>query len=671
MGFLSPITALIAAAITIPALVLLYFLKLRRRKVMVASTLLWRKAVQDLQVNAPFQKLRRNLLLLIQLLLLIALLIAMARPTQRTLVEPGKQVVILLDHSASMNASVSGDQTRLQQAKDRALELIDAIEAGSADADSASGGAMVVSFAHRAQVVQPFTRDPTLLRAAVRSVRPTDQLTNIAGAIDLVRPFAQAADASEEKGLTVYALTDGRAHLPESGELALPGAELRYLKVGGEDAAKNLAIVSFSARRDFEKPQIVSIFARVANYGPESVEANLTLSLDGKPVRVQPVRVPAAQPPQQQPGGRVTFGDPGNQSVQFDLVLTDAALLELRHDFDDVLEADNAAWLTLAPARRLRVLLVTEGNAFLERVIRSTKVRDLVLMTPDKFENQDPALLQRGGWDAAGLSGAEGFDVIVFDGYSPHTVPTVDSLYLGGVPPIEGFALRPPLESDRETQVILDWQRDHALMRYVVLDDVVLSRPSRMMLPTGGVVLATGQHGPLMAEVTVEGARHVVTSFNVLSSNWPLYVSFPVFISNSLQVLGLGNLADEAGIGLRTGQVAVVPVEADLERVTYRGPSELSGRVSRGRAILEVFERVGVYQTGDDVQPPDDRLAVSLLDPLESDTRVAPALEVGTIASQGASTATSIRKEVWPWFVWAALAVLLVEWLVYTRRMHL
>jgi len=672
MGFLSPTTALIAAAIAIPALVLLYFLKLRRRKVMVASTLLWRKAVQDLQVNAPFQKLRRNLLLLIQLLLLIALLIAMARPTQRTLVEPGRQVVILIDHSASMNSTdAPGNRSRLEEAKSRALELIDAIEAGSADAE-AGGGAMVVSFAHRAQVVQPFTGDPTRLRAAVRSIEPTDQLSNVAGAIDLVRPFAQAADASDDKGLTVYALTDGRAHLPESGELALPGAELRYLKVGGDEPTDNLAIVSFSARRDFEKPQLVSVFARVANYGLEPAEANLTLSLDGKPVRVQPVRIPAAQPLASPSAGSTSGGgEPGSQSVQFELVLTDAALLELRHDFDDALGADDAAWLTLAPARRLRVLLVTEGNAFLERVIRSVKVRELVLMSPEKFENQDPALLQRGGWDAAGLSGAEGFDVIVFDSYSPKSVPRVDSLYLGGVPPMEGLELRPPRESDRPTQVILDWKRDHPLLRYVVLDDVVLSRPGRLVLPMGGVVLATGQHGPLMAEVTDEGVRHVATSFDVLASNWPLYVSFPVFTSNSLQVLGLGNLADEAGIGMRPGQVAVVPVEADVQRITYRGPQQLSGRVSRGRAVLDVFERVGVYETDADVEPPDDRLAVSLLDPLESDTRVADTLAVGTVASQSTSAATSIRKEVWPWFIWAALAVLLIEWLVYTRRMHL
>src|ERR1700677_2528821 len=78
--FLNWPIALGAAGIAVPALLVLYFLKLRRREMAVSSTILWRKAIQDLQVNAPFQKLRRNLLLLLQMLLLLFLLLALSRP---------------------------------------------------------------------------------------------------------------------------------------------------------------------------------------------------------------------------------------------------------------------------------------------------------------------------------------------------------------------------------------------------------------------------------------------------------------------------------------------------------------------------------------------------------------------------------------------------------------
>src|SRR5438477_9104730 len=100
--FLNIWPAALAAAIVIPSLLFLYFLKLRRKEMPVSSTFLWKKAIQDLQVNAPFQKLRRNLLLLLQLLLLIALLLSLARPVANYRPGAGKQTVILIDRSASM-----------------------------------------------------------------------------------------------------------------------------------------------------------------------------------------------------------------------------------------------------------------------------------------------------------------------------------------------------------------------------------------------------------------------------------------------------------------------------------------------------------------------------------------------------------------------------------------
>src|SRR4051812_26851607 len=104
-SFLNPWAAAAAAAIAVPTLLILYFLKLRRRELAVSSTLLWKKAIQDLQVNAPFQKLRRNLLLLLQLLLLALLCLALSRPVANFSQGAARLSVILVDRSASMSAT--------------------------------------------------------------------------------------------------------------------------------------------------------------------------------------------------------------------------------------------------------------------------------------------------------------------------------------------------------------------------------------------------------------------------------------------------------------------------------------------------------------------------------------------------------------------------------------
>ena len=77
MGFLTPL-ALAFAALSIPILVL-YMLRLRRRDVLVSSTLLWQRLLRDREANTPWQRLRRNLLLFLQLAILALLTLALAR----------------------------------------------------------------------------------------------------------------------------------------------------------------------------------------------------------------------------------------------------------------------------------------------------------------------------------------------------------------------------------------------------------------------------------------------------------------------------------------------------------------------------------------------------------------------------------------------------------------
>ena len=158
----------------IPIIILLYLLKLRRTPVVISSTLLWLKSLQDLTANAPFQRLRKNLLLLLQIVILICIVVALARPYVRAQGAAGRNICILLDRSASMQV-VEGGGTRMDLAKEAALGIVDEIERGDK--------VMLVTFAETSNVLAELTDDRARIRAAIEGVIPSDTRTRLKDAM--------------------------------------------------------------------------------------------------------------------------------------------------------------------------------------------------------------------------------------------------------------------------------------------------------------------------------------------------------------------------------------------------------------------------------------------------------------------------------------------------------
>ncbi len=129
-------------------------LKLRRTPVAVPSTYLWQRTIEDLHVNSIWQRLRKNLLLLLQLLVIAALILACLRPGFRGDESLGNRAIFMIDNSCSMQAT-DVEPNRLSAAKKRALEMLDSM--------SASDVAMVIAFNDRADVRQGFTSDRRFL----------------------------------------------------------------------------------------------------------------------------------------------------------------------------------------------------------------------------------------------------------------------------------------------------------------------------------------------------------------------------------------------------------------------------------------------------------------------------------------------------------------------------
>src|SRR5207248_4301022 len=143
-------------------IVLLYFLKMRRQPLEVPSTFLWRKSIEDLHVNSLFQWLRDNVLLLIQLLIVLLLIYSVLAFQVHGRTSSGKHYILLIDNSASMSAT-DVSPSRLEVAREEALREIDA----HADGDTG----MVIAFNSRASILQPYTADRGLLRAAVNGIK--------------------------------------------------------------------------------------------------------------------------------------------------------------------------------------------------------------------------------------------------------------------------------------------------------------------------------------------------------------------------------------------------------------------------------------------------------------------------------------------------------------------
>ncbi len=670
--FLNTLPAAIAAATAIPLLVLLYFLKLRRREQPVSSTLLWKKAIQDLQVNAPFQKLRRNLLLLLQLLILAALVLALSRPVANYTPGAGPRTIILIDRSAPMSATdIPNGRTRLDEAKKRAADLVKTL--------GRNGEAMVIAFDDTAQTIQPFTSDIPALLNGIDSIQPTDRLTDLEPAYRLANAqaaFTSGYSARNRVPPDVYLFSDGRAH--DADKASVDG--ILHFEQIGSDTAHNIAIVAMNAKRDYQQPTHVQVFARLANYGPDPVDGvQVQLSVDGMVRSIATVNLLPERFNDDQRRAAIAAGFSPRDSIEFpELELTGSAVVkvdQLATDKDS-LTSDDSAYAVVPPPKILAVLLVTDGNFFLERGLESQRLKVYDRMYPQEY-------LQLPQATGGGKKLPKPYDVIVFDRVNDLKAQDVPkqgaAVYFGCIPP--GLKLQVATDVTGQPKIdedngVLDWKRDHPILRHINLNKLYVAHATEIIPSMDSEVLVDGTNCPLVVLHRENQAVHLIIPFDVIDSNWPLNSTFPVFLYQTLQFMALGTDLElrpsyAPGTSLRIARSTLDKIDPKIRIITITGPAgTLTATIPpTGDFVLPPLNKVGLYTTDPPI-PQYEKIAVNLLDDTESNiepTDVAP----GSAGQVAPAAPTGARKELWRWLVAAAIPLLLIEWWVYTRRVHL
>jgi hypothetical protein len=655
MEFLTPLVGLYVAAAAVPLLLLLYFLKLKRRETLVSSTLLWKRAVRDLQVNAPFQRLRRNLLLLLQLLALIAMLLTLAGPVASLSRGPGQRYVLLIDRSASMNATDVAP-TRLDEAKKQAKVFVDSMRSGSAfSLRDVSDHAMVIAFDRHGKVMCGFTSDKPRLVAAIDAIEPGDGGSALGEAVTVARAFSQSSNTEGDGGASresarLLLFSDGR--IGDLSTIDVASDELIFHCVGRSE--DNVAVTAMKARRSYEQPEQVEVFATLSNYTAQPVTTDVQLGVDSDVRAVRSVTIPACTTGQE--GGNTS---PGQTAVNFMLSHETAGVVEVRQLTADSLACDDVARAVLPAPKRLSVLLVTAGNPILESAFRACSIARLDPCTPAGFDAMDPASFEA----------QHPYDVIVLDNCTPAHLPR--GRYLVWGPPPSGIDVNSP--GKQKDQMIVDWRSGHPILQYVNLTNLFAAETWSLDLPRDAEVLAEFSGSPAISLLRRHGGVFLLVSFDVLQSNWPFEPGFVLFCYNAIHYL-----AAQAGTGQSIELAVAEPILLEnvsvQDVVTIIVPDGSSVQVRPDPSGVVRFpgtQRSGLYKVAAPNMPL-RMYAVSLLDVEESG--IGPRSDLvfsnrtATAQQQGVQRA---NVPLWPFCVLAAMVLACVEWLAYNSRVRL
>ena len=675
MSFLAPLA--LAGLAFVPVVVAMYLLKLRRDEAVVPSTLLWRQLVADVEANAPWQKLRRSLLLLLQLLLVAILAILAARPFVERPAGLAGDLVLVLDTSASMQAT-DITPSRLDAAKAAAVDALKDLPAG--------GKVSVIAAGRTARVVTNGTADVGRVKQAIAGITPTSDVGDLGDALRLASALAARSGDAEILVATDAAL----ATPPDATGLEAP---VRVLQVGRE--ANNQAIVALAVRT---QPNNLShsAFVSIANLGLERVERRIEVYADGA---LREARSVTLDPQVRTDVAIDDIDDPDQPAAVVEVRLTTAD--EAATGAPDPLALDDRAWAIIPPAQLRTILLVSDGDPYLETALSYLPDTELYGVTPAEYGPQTKPEL---------------FDLVIFEGALPAELPDKPILAIAptrtsALGTVSGTLTNPGIGSLDPADPIL---------RYVDLSTVHVAEAKHLETPAWAKTVIPGPGGaPLLYAGTRDGLPTAVLAFEPRRSDLPLQVAFPVLLANLAGQLlgGSATPADavapgapvtlaipDGAAGVRVarpdGSVdeLVAPTE-DASTVTFSrtdllgvytvtrlagpdasaAPSDAASagaRPSPTAAAAASPDASPTFRPADPDAPV--QFAVDLLDVDES--RIAPgdaaaltALGV-PVASPGSGGAASppaerpnARDELWIPIVLIALLLLTVEWLVYER----
>ena len=592
----------------IPLIILLHSIRIRRNNTRVSSLMLWDQVLKSSSRRFRLKRILENLNLLLQILAAILLILALCRPGFFSKPSETRHLILILDTSASMKSRWNG-KTRMDEAKSLALDAL-----GDLSEDSE---ALLIEAGAGPELKTAFTADIEKVKGAVRKSLATDEPGSMRDAFLMALSLADS-----ERGDEVWIVSDGAFETFEEIELA--GIKVNFLQTGGE--GENLGITRFQFRSLPDRLEEYEILVAVNNYTSREVVAPLTLSIDDLPYMSAEVRL--------QPMESRTLIFP------YEGLIAETAEAEIR--VKDDLNTDNKAYAVLSQSRGIRILLMTDGNPFLEAVLE--------LYPNARIDRNIPSL------DYAD------YDMVVFDRISPPPLVRGNFLVIDApapeIPIRKGEAVQNPHVSS--------WDRGHPVLDSLSLSGVTIARADKIYAGEGVKILASSGETPLIAAYESMGLRLVYIGFDLLQSDLPLRTAFPILIGNILRWFYPGSLTSATRQVQAGTSYPIIPREIKLDIIDPNG-RKTTIYTEESPYLFDKTETVGIYTIKG--QSTEESFAVNLSSREESNIhprfRWKPEKQID---SEEAAVIARLSRPLGFIFILLTLSVLLIEWFYWVKK---
>lgn len=609
MGFLSywPLAFLIL----VPVIILLYILKQEAKQKAVSSTLLWQEAYRNIEATKPWERLKKNILLVLQIITVLLFILAMMGPWIHSLGSAGSQVILVIDNSASMETMYSDNETRLQAAQKAACDYVERLPVNTA--------IHVIAVNQQSALVLSNSTDKVEARQRIMDIGQTHLSGTPANSLGLVQ---SCASQSEDAQIVFFTDT--------AFELGDMEASVASFYSAGENVS--LDTVNYSW-----KDGGLVVLAQLTNYADTKVTREVNLyGIDDKG-REQLLTIADA----------VIEAGTG-QSVYMQLSagqVQDIHSLRAEINEKDALASDNVAWCVLEEVKTNRVLLVTESNLFMEKAIAN-------LSGMEVYRTSDVSV----------VNGLEQYDLYIFDGIVPQTLPPTGSFLFINCSYDNYFSKEADLQGTRLTLL------ESGVTAYVGGKKIGVNEAITYDVPSWGESYLAADGGSAGFFGIYDGHRIITLGFDLHQTDFCLQAEFPVLVSDMADYLLNGSLIDQSAYVVGESVVLHGSTRGtELKLISPDGSVEAIAASEASGSYIQLTQ-MGVYYVSQQVEEVKKVQSFAAGFPVVSESAVTPADQM--LAENG-QAATLEKKagilEIRRYILILLLLLLLAEWVVYLR----